>query len=136
MLPIIHNINDDECRRFQSSVELVGKRWSSAILMAVALGAERFGEIISAVPGLSDRLLAQRVKELESVGLLERDVVATMPVQVRYRLTERGIDLMKSLQPLVAWSQRWIEPSAGQSPARRSDSKPVSSTARPKPSPA
>jgi DNA-binding HxlR family transcriptional regulator len=100
-------IDDDECRRFQSSVELVGKRWSSAVLMAVSRGAARFSEIVSVVPGLSDRLLAQRLRELEAVGLLEREVIPTTPVQVRYRLTASGVDLMRSLQPLVAWGQRW-----------------------------
>lgn len=106
----IHHINDDECRRFQSSVELVGKRWSSGILLAIARGAVRFTDILAAVPGLSDRLLAQRVKELESAGMLERQVIASTPVQVRYRLTPRGADLIASLQPLVAWGQRWEEP--------------------------
>ena len=105
------HINDDECRRFQSSVELVGKRWSSAILMAVAQGATRFSEIAAAVPGLSDRLLSQRAKELETSGLLEREVIPLTPVQVRYHLTTRGQDLMDSLQPLVGWGQRWGAPS-------------------------
>ena len=103
----IDHIDDDECRRFQSSVELVGKRWSSAVLMAVSRGATRFTEIVAVVPGLSDRLLAQRLRELESVGLLAREVIATTPVQVRYRLTASGVDLMRSLQPLVAWGRRW-----------------------------
>jgi DNA-binding HxlR family transcriptional regulator len=107
----LHLINDDECHRFQSSVELIGKRWSSAIMLAIARGAHRFTEIIAAVPGLSDRLLAQRVKELESAGMLERQVIASTPVQVRYRLTARGADLLASLQPLMLWAQRW-EPEA------------------------
>jgi DNA-binding HxlR family transcriptional regulator len=107
----IQHIDDEECRRFQSSVELIGKRWSSGILMAVARGATRFSDIIAAVPGLSDRLLSQRAKELELQGLLERQVIASTPVQVRYLLTSRGLDLMKSLQPLVAYGQRWDEES-------------------------
>jgi DNA-binding HxlR family transcriptional regulator len=103
-------INDEECRRFQSSIELVGKRWSSGILLAVAQGATRFTEIIAAVSGLSDRLLAQRIKELQTAGLLEREVIPTTPVQVRYHLTTRGADLMRALQPLGEWSQRWAQP--------------------------
>ncbi|MDQ1564762.1 MAG: hypothetical protein QOI14_1713 [Actinomycetota bacterium] len=107
----IQHINDEECHRFQSSVELIGKRWSSGILMAIARGATRFSDIIAAVPGLSDRLLSQRVKELELQGLLERKVIASTPVQVRYQLTARGFDLMKSLQPLVAYGKRWDDES-------------------------
>ena len=106
-------ISDEECRRFQSSLELVGKRWSSGILLAVAQGATRFTEIVAGVSGLSDRLLAQRVRELQAAGLLERQVIATTPVQVRYHLTDRGADLIRSLQPLVAWGERWGPPRGG-----------------------
>ncbi|MDO9395893.1 MAG: winged helix-turn-helix transcriptional regulator [Herbiconiux sp.] len=105
-----HHIDDAECRRFQSSVELVGKRWSSGILLAIAQGAHRFSEILAVVTGLSDRLLAQRLKELEASGLLERSVLATTPVQVRYELTPAGSELMASLQPLVTWGRRWGTP--------------------------
>lgn len=100
-------IDDDQCRRFQTSAELVGKRWSSGILLALAQGATRFSEVTASVPGLSDRLLAQRLRELESAQLIEREVIATTPVQIHYRLTERGSDLMRSLEPLVGWGQRW-----------------------------
>ncbi|HEY0258376.1 MAG TPA: helix-turn-helix domain-containing protein [Lacisediminihabitans sp.] len=106
----IQHIDDDECRRFQSSIELVGRRWSSAILLAMARGADRFSEIVAVVPGLSDRLLSVRMKELERAGLVEREVIASTPVRVRYLLTARGSDLMRSLQPLVDWGQRWEEP--------------------------
>ena len=105
--PRIHHINDDECRRFQWAVELIGKRWSSGIMLAVWQGAARFSEIIARVDGLSDRMLAQRAKELEAAGLLAREVIPTTPVQIRYHLTERGADLMASLQPLQEWAERW-----------------------------
>lgn len=75
--------------------------------MAVWQGAERFSDIVAIVTGLSDRMLAQRLRELESADLIERQVIATTPVQVRYRLTPRGTDLIESLQPLVAWERRW-----------------------------
>jgi DNA-binding HxlR family transcriptional regulator len=103
------HINDEECRRFETSVETVGKRWSPGILLAIARGARRFSEIIAAVPGLSDRLLSQRVKELEASGLLRREVIASTPVQIRYHLTARGNELLEAMQPLVAWGQRWGE---------------------------
>jgi DNA-binding HxlR family transcriptional regulator len=55
-------------------------------------------------------LLAQRLKELEASGLVQREVIASTPVQVRYSLTEAGSDLLDSLQPLAAWGQRWGTP--------------------------
>jgi DNA-binding HxlR family transcriptional regulator len=106
--PAALHIDDNECHRFQSFIELIGRRWNSAILLAINLGATRFSGILLAVPGLSDRLLSQRLKELEHAGLVTREVFPTTPVQVSYQLTERGLDLMRSLQPLVGWSQRWI----------------------------
>lgn len=103
------HIDDDRCRLFTASVELVGKRWNSGILLAIARGTSRFSEIRASVTGLSDRLLAARLKELERAGLVERQVIASTPVQVRYALTARGDDLLRSLQPLVAYGVRWVE---------------------------
>ncbi len=100
-------IDDDLCRQATGVVELVGRRWSSGILLALARGAERFGEILGLVAGLSDRMLAVRLRELEHAGLVDRVVEPTMPVTIRYRLTVRGRDLLASLQPLVRYGQRW-----------------------------
>lgn len=103
-LPVIH---DEECRPFQWAIELIGKRWSSGILLAVWQGATRFSEIVARVDGLSDRMLAQRARELEAAGLLAREVIPSTPVQIRYQLTERGEDLLVALQPVREWEQRW-----------------------------
>ncbi|MWB98206.1 transcriptional regulator [Agromyces sp. MMS17-SY077] len=97
------HIDDEACRRFQSSVETVGRRWSSGILLALARGANRFSEIVAAVDGLSDRMAAVRLRELEAAALVIRTVVPTTPVQVRYALTPRGRSLMAAMTPLVRW---------------------------------
>jgi DNA-binding HxlR family transcriptional regulator len=96
-----------ECRRATAIVEVVGRRWNSGILLALARGASRFTEIAASVDGLSDCMLAARLRELEQIGLIDRIVEPTTPVSVRYRLTARGQDLLASLQPLVAYGQRW-----------------------------
>jgi DNA-binding HxlR family transcriptional regulator len=100
-------IDDEECRRATAIVERVGRRWNSGILLALARGASRFTEIVARVDGLSDRMLAARLKELEQIGLIDRIVEPTTPVSVRYRLTARGQDLLASMQPLIAYGQRW-----------------------------
>jgi DNA-binding HxlR family transcriptional regulator len=100
-------IDDDECRRATAIVERVGRRWNSGILLALARGAARFSEIAASVDGLSDRMLAARLRELEQMGLVDRIVEPTTPVSVRYRLTARGQDLLAALQPLVGYGQRW-----------------------------
>jgi DNA-binding HxlR family transcriptional regulator len=112
----MQSIDDAECRRFTSTVEVIGRRWSAGILLAIARDAARFSEIAGAVDGLSDRLLAQRLRELEADDLVVREVIATTPVQVRYHLTASGVDLMRVLEPLVEWEQRWRpSPAAGES---------------------
>ena len=88
-------------------LEIVGRRWSSGILLALARGAERFGDITGSVQNLSPRMLAVRLRELEHAGLVDRVVVPTMPVYVRYGLTSKGRDLLSSLQPIAGYARRW-----------------------------
>lgn len=96
------------CPHFHAAVELVGKRWSGAILVTLTdAGPCRFGELNQGVPGLSDRLLSQRLRELEAVGLIERDVKAGSPVRVIYSLTVKGQDLDPALRELGDWGRRW-----------------------------
>ncbi|MET7992211.1 helix-turn-helix domain-containing protein [Amycolatopsis sp. NPDC005232] len=96
-------LNEDECSGFQTAMEIIGRRWTGAILLALARGSERFGEVLRVVDGLSDPMLSRRLKELEAEGLVNRTVVPTTPVQIRYELTGRGRDLIVALQPLVRW---------------------------------
>ena len=97
------------CPRLHETVELVGKRWSGAIIYVLLQGGTmRFSEIANAVPALSDRLLSERLKELESRGIVERRVHESAPVRVEYELTERGRDLRDALAELKAWGDRWL----------------------------
>jgi DNA-binding HxlR family transcriptional regulator len=97
------------CPRLHETVELVGKRWSGAIVYVLMLGgAMRFSQIAHAVPDLSDRLLSERLKELEARGIVERRVSDGSPVKVEYELTERGKDLRDAIAELKAWGDRWL----------------------------
>ena len=97
------------CPRLHETVELVGKRWSGAIIYVLLQGGTmRFSEIGNAVPALSDRLLSERLKELENRGIVERRVQESAPVRVEYELTERGRDLREGLLALKAWGDRWL----------------------------
>jgi DNA-binding HxlR family transcriptional regulator len=99
------HINDDECRGFQAAAELAGRKWNAAILLAGARGARRFSEYRARVDGISDRLLAARLKELEREGLMERDVQPTTPVSIAYSPTVAGLHLIQLLHPLVQWNR-------------------------------
>ena len=95
------------CPHFHAAIELIGKRWTGAIVCALTERPMRFGELRKAVPGLSDRLLSQRLRELEEEGLVEREVEAGTPVRVTYSLTEVGRELDPAIHELRIWAQRW-----------------------------
>jgi DNA-binding HxlR family transcriptional regulator len=95
------------CPLFHAAIELIGKRWTGAIVCALTEGPLRFGELARAVPGLSDRLLSQRLRELEDEGLVEREVEAATPVRVTYSLTEKGAELRPAIGELKQWAKRW-----------------------------
>lgn len=102
-------VNIHVCPKFHSAVELVGRRWTGAILSSMLMGATRFTDIIHAVPGLSDRLLSERLKELESAAIVERIVHPETPVRIEYRLTEKGYELNVAISALSDWASRWSD---------------------------
>jgi DNA-binding HxlR family transcriptional regulator len=96
------------CPFYHEAVELVGRRWTGAILRVLMDGPLRFSEIASAVPELSDRLLSERMKELEARGIVERTVISGPPLRVEYRLARMGRELEPALAELERWAQRWL----------------------------
>lgn len=95
------------CPHFHAAIELIGKRWTGAIVSALSDGPLRFAEVARAVSGLSDRLLSQRLRELEQEGLVKREVEAGTPVRVTYSLTDKGADLGPAIGELKTWARRW-----------------------------
>ena len=95
------------CPDFHHAVELIGKRWAGAILWALADRPYYFGELCQSVPGLSDRLLSRRLRELEAEGLVSRTVHEGNPPRVSYSLTEKGEALQPAIQELGAWAKQW-----------------------------
>lgn len=88
-------------------MEAFGQRWAPSIVLALTRGAERFTDIVAAVPGLSARMPSVRLKQLETARLVEGMVVPTTPVAVRYHLTPRGVGLITALQHVAGYVQRW-----------------------------
>ncbi len=97
------------CPHYHQAVELIGRRWTGAILRVIYDGAHRFSDIAGAVPGLSDRLLSERLKELEAEGIVTRSVYPDTPVRIEYCLTEKGRDLGKVMDEISQWAARWLE---------------------------
>ena len=101
------------CHRYHETVELVGRRWSGAILFSLIGGPRDFSDVAAAVPGVSDRLLSRRLRELEGEGLVERAVHDGPPARVSYRLSEPGEALVPALEALYDWAQDWRPDGAG-----------------------
>ena len=97
------------CPRYHRAVELIGKRWTGAIILAMLSGASRFCDLGAAVPGMSDRMLSERLKELEAEGIVWRAVHPDTPVRIEYGLTDKGRALAPALAALEAWAERWME---------------------------
>lgn len=95
------------CSELHQSVELIGKRWTGAIVSVMLSGANHACDIRNAVPGLSDRLLTERLRELEDAGIVRRDVTDARPPIVEYSLTDKGRALEPVLEALSAWGKSW-----------------------------
>jgi DNA-binding HxlR family transcriptional regulator len=110
--------DEEFCPLFHHAVELIGRRWTGVVLRTMLQGATRFGDIAAAVPNLSDKMLAERLKELEAEGLVTRTVVPETPVRIEYQLTDKGQALEGVLRALDAWADRWVAcPESGDEPA-------------------
>jgi DNA-binding HxlR family transcriptional regulator len=97
------------CPRFHRAVELIGRRWTGAIINAMLGGAQCFNELLGIVPGLSDRLLTERLRELKTEGLVRRTVIPGPPVRVSYELTEAGRELEPAMGAIGKWAEKWVK---------------------------
>lgn len=103
---------EDFCPTFQSAVELIGRRWNGAIARALLPGPLHFAELARAIPEISDRVLSQRLKELEAAGVVARCVEDGRPVRVRYGLTGKGAALEEVIAQVERWANDWQRPPA------------------------
>jgi DNA-binding HxlR family transcriptional regulator len=97
------------CPYFHEAVELLGKRWTGAIVHVLLAGPMRFSELTHAIPQISDRLLSMRLKELEACGIVARQVYEDAPVRVEYDLTAKGMALDPAITALRAWACDWLQ---------------------------
>ena len=107
------------CPRFHRAVELIGRRWSGALLQLLMGGRRRYSDLKAAIPEISDRMLSERLRELESEGIVRRIVMPETPVRVEYELTEKGRELQEPLRAIGAWAEEWIPAPAGRAEAER-----------------
>lgn len=96
------------CPQFHHAVELIGRRWTGAIIRAMLIGGiTRFSDLTQAVPGLSDRMLSERLKELEVEGIVRRIVIPETPVRIEYQITDKGRALGDVVNSIGEWATEW-----------------------------
>ncbi len=100
-------IGDEMCPRYERAVQILGKRWTAMIVRVLLPRPRRFGEIGSTIGGLSDRLLSERLKELESCGIVQRSVFPDTPVRIEYALTDKGHELQHVVVAIQRWANSW-----------------------------
>jgi DNA-binding HxlR family transcriptional regulator len=98
------------CAKFHRASELIGRRWTGAIIYVLMGSRCRFATLRSAIPDITDRMLSERLSELEEEGIVERTVVPEAPIRVEYALTKKGRELAEAIDAIGAWAKRWIEP--------------------------
>jgi len=97
------------CPKYEHAIQLLGKRWTGLLLYALLEGPQRFCELTTTVEGLSDRVLSDRLRELEMEGVIERIVYPQIPVRVEYQLTEKGRALGPVVDAIHKWAEHWTE---------------------------
>lgn len=118
------------CSRFHRAIELIGGRWTGAIIQTLFQGKTRYALVRAAIPDITDRMLSERLRSLETEGLVVRSVIPESPVRVEYELTEKGRSLESALKELGTWAERWI-PADSPDPVKSPD--PVELVQRPVP---
>src|SRR5438270_11297107 len=102
------------CPRYEQAIQFLGKRWTGLILDALMEGPCRFCELTATVEGLSDRVLSDRLRELEVEGIVERIVYPQIPVRVEYRLTAKGRAFEPVVDAIHKWAEVWVDPADDQ----------------------
>src|SRR5205809_8114608 len=107
------------CARFHRASELIGRRWTGAIIFVLLGSRCRFAVLRDTIPDITDRMLTERLQELEQEGIVERTVIPVTPVRVEYALMKKGRALAAAIDAIAEWAHEWIEPDAPSSGLRR-----------------
>ena len=97
------------CDKFHRASELIGRRWTGAIIWVLLQQRSRFAAIRESIPGITDRMLSERLQELEAEGVVERTVVPDTPVRVEYSLTKKGKALATVMDAIGNWAEKHLE---------------------------
>ncbi|MDT9023366.1 MULTISPECIES: helix-turn-helix domain-containing protein [Rossellomorea] len=97
------------CPKYAAAFELLGKRWIGMIIKVLFEGTCRFKDINSEIPNISQKVLTDRLKELEENGIVYREVLDEKPVKVLYSLTKKGRELEPVMEAVQGWAVKWVK---------------------------
>jgi DNA-binding HxlR family transcriptional regulator len=97
------------CNAFHAAIELIGRRWTGAIIFLLLRSRCRYATLRDAIPDITDRMLTERLQELEQEGIVERTVIPESPVRVEYSLTPKGQALATAVDAISDWSHKWAK---------------------------
>jgi DNA-binding HxlR family transcriptional regulator len=106
------NTPPELCARFHRASELIGRRWTGAIIFVLLKSRCRFAVLRDAIPEITDRMLSDRLQELEMEGIVDRTVIPETPVRVEYALTKKGRALAGPIDAITEWAEKWSEAEA------------------------
>jgi DNA-binding HxlR family transcriptional regulator len=95
------------CAAYHAAIELIGRRWTGAIIFLLLASRCRFAQLRDAIPDITDRMLSERLQELEQEGIVERTVLPDPPVRVEYSLTPKGRALASAVDAISDWAHKW-----------------------------
>lgn len=113
------------CHKFHRASELIGRRWTGAIIYVLLKSRCRFATLRDAIPDITDRMLSERLQELEEQAIVERTVVPETPVRVEYALTRKGRALVAAFDAISQWADKWIELDTSPAPTPRTAKAPA-----------
>lgn len=96
------------CRKFHHASELIGRRWTGAIIYVLLRRRCRFATLREAIPDITDRMLSERLQELEQEGIVERTVIPETPVRVEYTLSIKGRGLATTIDAISTWAEKYV----------------------------
>lgn len=94
--------------QFEAAFHILGKRWSGMLIQILLSGPKRFKQMSTLIPALSDKMLSERLKDLEAMGIVIRNVYPDIPVRIEYTLTEKGLALQPVMESIQQWAARWF----------------------------
>src|SRR5262249_38480401 len=106
------------CELFHRASELIGRRWTGAIISVLLRDRARFADLRAAIAGITDRMLSERLQELEQEGIVSREVIPETPVRIEYSLTDKGRALSAPLDAIGVWAHDWLAAPRAKAPAR------------------